>query len=96
MPPITVRKKPVDQQVLRWDGTNQEEVFDFVGSANCRFQSGTTIESGPVNDRLYVHNALSGEQLAIPLGDFIAKGTKPGDLYPIASDVIDEEFEVVD
>jgi hypothetical protein len=99
MPPITVRKivKPEGQQVLRWDGDNKEEVIDFLGSANCRFQTGTSLDEGaPIGERLYVHNALTGQQLEVPLGDFIAKGAQEGDIYPIASSVIDEEFEVVE
>jgi hypothetical protein len=76
------RKKPVVIEAIEWDGSNIDEISDFIGlnSTMC------------VNDE-FVIPTLEGDMIA-RVGDYIIKGIK-GEFYPCKADIFIATYEAV-
>lgn len=83
------RKKPVEVEVVRWIGTNVEEILDFVGRRD---------EPG---SRAYHH--ATTESICIPTlegpmwasrGDWIIRGVQ-GEVYPCKPDIFAATYDEV-
>jgi hypothetical protein len=75
------RKKPVEIEAIKWDGTLLELV-GFVGES-------LIIKSGEV----CIHT-LEGD-MRISVGDYVIKGVQ-GEFYPCKPDIFHETYEEVD
>lgn len=84
------RKKPVEVEAIQWDGTNANEIFDFVGDSLKVTEHGkakTTFD-------LYTFEiiTLEGNMLVSPY-DYIIKGVQ-GEFYPCKPDIFEATYEV--
>lgn len=83
------RKKPVVIEALKWDGTNADEIADFMRLNSCMVYGDSEHE-----DQLYFHiPTLEGEMRA-SIGDYVIKGIK-GEFYPIKENIFLETYEAV-
>ncbi len=85
------RKKPVVIDAIRFDGTNHNEVADFVMNV----PYGDTDVSGQLRDDVHmVIHTLEGNMRA-DVGDWIIRGVK-GEYYPCKPDIFEATYEPVD
>lgn len=94
------RKKPVEIEAVKWDGTNLEEVLEFCYS-DTRWKQG--IESDHVGEPGIGHVPVLGV-LDIPtlegtmtaqIGDWIIRGVR-GELYPCKPDIFEATYDKVE
>lgn len=78
---IKARKKPVVVEVLEWNGNNQAEVSDFMGTSPAFDDKGVAIET------------LEGTMYA-KCGDIIIKGVQ-GEFYPCKPDIFHATYDFV-
>ena len=84
------RKKPVEIEAVCYDGTNREEIADFMG------QTGKVEEaklSGPgrgLHDGIIIRT-LEGDMTA-SVGDWIIRGVK-NEYYPCKPDIFSATYE---
>ena len=76
------RKKPVEIEAVRYDGTNQNEITSFVGE-NCRINH---------DGFIFIHT-LEGSML-VSEGDYVIKGVQ-GEFYPCKPDIFEQTYEKV-
>ena len=76
------RKKPVVIEALQWDGTNWDEIGDWMG-----------LHATAQMDDDFVIPTLEGDMRA-SVGDWIIKGVK-GEFYPCKPDVFAATYEEV-
>jgi hypothetical protein len=74
------RKKPVVIEAVQWDGSNYDEIGDFM-ELNATLQIGDD----------FIIPTLEGEMRASP-GDWIIKGVK-GEFYPCKPDIFAATYE---
>jgi len=72
------RKKPVEVQVVQWNGENVGEVLKFCGKARIE------------GDSIFI-DTLEGTMEA-KTGDYIIKGVK-GEFYPCKPDIFEATYE---
>lgn len=86
------RKKPVEVEAFRWDGTKDgyHEVLRFVGTP-VGYQSENVY--GKHEMRFLTLRTLEGTMYVSP-GDFIIRGVK-GELYPCKPDIFEATYEQV-
>lgn len=89
------RKKPVVIEAVQWNGTNLEEVKQFVGDSleydiyDAAWQVGKGIPF--VNMRI---KTLEGV-MDVSKGDFVIKGVN-GEFYPCKPDIFEKTYEAAD
>jgi hypothetical protein len=77
------RKKPVVIEAVQWDGTNYDEIGDWMGlNATCEINGAFVIPT------------LEGDHLA-RVGDWIIKGVA-GEFYPCKPDIFERTYEKVE
>ena len=79
------RKKPVEVEAVRWDGTNETEIVLFMGSM---------FRKNPINCYELQIQTLEGLMTA-RVGDYIIKGIK-GEFYPCKPDIFEATYELVE
>lgn len=79
--PQTFRKKPVEIQAIRWDGTNFVDMLRFIEG-----------DLAKQNSDLYIPT-LEGEMVARP-GDWIIRGVAD-EFYPCKPDIFEATYEPV-
>lgn len=84
------RKKPVEIEAMRWDGSSYEDVIKWANNASDG--NGTTIRFDSVLG-LSVRT-LEGEMFVIT-GDWIICGIK-GEFYPCKPDIFEMTYEKID
>lgn len=77
------RKKPVVIDAIRFNGTNENEVADFVGE---------NLHITP-DGFLFIHT-LEGS-MAVSYGDYVIKGVR-GEFYPCKPDIFEQTYESVE
>lgn len=96
---VKFRKKPVEIEAIRWDGSNIDVVMEFI-SADDRWKEG--IESRFVGSAGIGHTpalgtldipTLEGTMTANP-GDWIIRGVA-GEMYPCKPDIFEATYELV-
>lgn len=90
MPAQRFRKKPVEIDAVRWDGTNWGEVCDFLGVPENGHGDEETLRRDPSRMPVVIHT-LEGDMRA-ELGDWIIKGVR-GEFYPCKPDIFDATYE---
>jgi hypothetical protein len=80
---VTIRKKPIQIQAIKWTGSNFAEVQKFTNGQ---------IEIG--NDGLEVYDFLHDSWIKVRYGDYILQGLK-GEFYPHAGDLIWDAYDMV-
>lgn len=91
-------KKPVKIEFVRWWGTNEHEIVEFMG--------GSTDVLPPCEGEHYIlAETLRGKmvpiiktlegKLSVSVGDYIIKGVK-GEFYPCKPDIFEMTYEVVE
>ena len=96
------RKKPVEIEAVRWDGTPESatRVIDWVlsqgGTANYICDNGVADGECDLNPELHhlVIWTLEGAMKASH-GDWIIRGVQ-GEFYPCKPDIFEQTYEVVD
>ena len=78
---IVARKKPVEIEAIKWDGTNEDEIKEFVGSE-------AIFEKGQLKIK-----TLEGTMNA-PIGDYIIKGIK-GEFYPCEPNIFKKTYKIL-
>jgi len=86
------RKKPVVIEAVQWNGTNLEEIKNFVGDA-LEFQADVLLEDEKMQIMVVI-KTLEGEHYA-SVGDFIIKGVH-GEFYPCKPDIFEKTYEAVE
>lgn len=79
----TYRKKPVEIDAIRWDGTNWEEIIKFIPPPHIVKKE----------EELYI-GTPEGD-MHCSKGDFIIKGIK-GEFYPCKPDIFAATYTLVD
>lgn len=77
------RKKPVVIDAIRFNGTNENEVADFVGE---------NLHITP-DGFIFIHT-LEGS-MAVSYGDYVIKGVR-GEFYPCKPDIFEQTYESVE
>lgn len=87
---MNYRKKPVVIQAIKWNGSNKEEIKDFLGDSFIDFlrEASDLTKSG-----VWV-KTLEGDIVGSE-GDWIIKGIK-GEFYPCKPDIFEDSYEKVD
>ena len=82
------RKKPVVIEAIQFDGTNSEDILDFMGDHEdidgCSFVMG---------ENVFIPT-LEGTMTA-NVGDYIIKGVN-GEFYPCKPDIFDKTYDKVE
>jgi hypothetical protein len=78
------RKKPVVIQAVVWNGSNLQEIDDFLGNTTHGFTS---------NDETMYIQTLEGKMIASK-GDYIIKGVS-NEFYPCKPDIFEKTYEQV-
>ncbi len=92
------RKKPVEVEAVKWDGSNLSEVPKWIASAIDKMMP-IGIGAAPtggimrLGDELHI-STLEGIMIAKP-EDYIIKGIK-GELYPCKPDIFEATYERVE
>ncbi|TKG67066.1 hypothetical protein FCN18_24325 [Prauserella endophytica] len=101
MTPKTYRKKPVEIQAMRWDGTAEGAslIIDWVlANGGTATYLCANVERCAANDHDSPHwvaiETLEGRMCA-SLGDFVIQGVK-GEFYPCKPDVFQKSYELVE
>lgn len=84
------RKKPVVIEAIQWDGTNYEEICEFVNASLQR--DARELYKGEASNLLI--QTLEGTMEA-RIYDYIIKGVK-GEFYPCKPDIFAETYELVE
>lgn len=88
------RKKPVEVQAIRYDGTNEDAVAEFMGGER-QAKAEKSKVSGPgrgMRDGIRIHT-LEGTMTA-SVGDWIIRGVQ-GEFYPCKPAVFAATYEEV-
>ncbi|GAA1992756.1 hypothetical protein GCM10009718_33090 [Isoptericola halotolerans] len=85
--PTKYRKLPVEIEAVRFDGTNAQQVAEWIGEE----QDGWTYSDR--ND-FYEIETLEGTMTALP-GDWIIRGVQ-GEFYPCKPDIFAATYEAVE
>lgn len=90
--PEIFRKKPVDIQAMKWDGTDEDavNVINWASSEGGSISYYCTNERVPENHWLHVVT-LEGVMKANP-GDYIIRGVR-GEFYPCKPDIFAQTYE---
>lgn len=90
----TYRKKPVEVQAIRYDGTNAEQVIEFMGGAK-QANAEERMLPGPgrgMHPGIVIHT-LEGDMRA-SVDDWIIRGVQ-GEFYPCKPDIFEATYEPV-
>lgn len=87
MPAENWRKKPVEIQALRWTGSNQAEVADFMGASPA---FGTDLEGAAWVEIETLEGVMRANK-----GDWIIRGVR-GEFYPCRDDIFRATYERVE
>lgn len=83
------RKKPVVIEAVRFDGSNFDEIADFV------MENGSQDVSGQMAGDIHlVIHTLEGDMRA-NVGDWIIRGVQ-NEFYPCAADIFEQTYERVE
>jgi len=78
------RKKPVIIQAIQFDGTNNRDVIEFIGSANQWIMSKTNS----------IHIMTLEGTMEASAGDYVIRGVN-GEFYPCKADIFVKSYEEV-
>lgn len=101
--PMKYRKKPVEIEAMRWNGTAQGAIpiIDWIlqtGSRDARWDNNPKHLTGPdgftttITDRIEI-DTLEGTMIASP-GDWIIRGVS-NEYYPCKPDIFNATYEAV-
>ena len=89
------RKRPVEVEAMRWDGTadNATPVVQWIqdNGANCTYECNTEPCSGDDGGHNIIIRTLEGDMMAVA-GDFIIKGVQ-GEFYPCKPDIFHATYK---
>ena len=85
------KTKPCEIEAIQWNGTNLEEIKEFVGESLIYDIIDTAWQVGKGRPHVYMKiRTLEGDMKASE-GDFIIKGLK-GEFYPCKPDVFNQKY----
>ena len=88
------RTKPCEIEAIKWDGTNLEEIKEFVGDCLIYNIVDTAWEVGKGKPHVIMKvHTLEGDMEATA-GDYIIKGIR-GEFYPCKPDVFEKKYELI-
>lgn len=88
------KRKPVEVEVVQWNGYNISEIEKFVGkSCKIEYQESQCSEYCSVTSAELVIHTLEGNMHA-SVNDYIIKGVK-GEFYPCKPDIFNQTYEKV-
>ena len=82
------RKKPVEVDVIKWDGTNAEEVFKFV-------ESGNTVKFKKDGNKYSLFIVTLEGEMRVKEGDYVIRGVHD-EYYPCDPDIFNKTYEKVE
>lgn len=92
------RKKPVVIEAVVWDGSNFEEVLEFIYGVNYKDKMDVSFKEFETLRKNIIENGLNIDTLegimTASIGDYIIKGVN-GEFYPCKSDIFEKTYEVV-
>lgn len=87
-------KKPVVIEAIQWNGTNLEEIKEFVGDSLIYDINDTAWEVGKGIPHVHMEiKTLEGNHICTE-GDYIIKGVH-GEFYPCKPDIFEETYQKV-
>lgn len=86
------RKKPVEVEAIKWDGTNWNEICNFIPVPHVAKGDEETLKREPSRMPILIET-LEGTMRA-ELGDWIIKGIQ-GEFYPCKPDIFEQTYELV-
>lgn len=86
---MKIRKKPIIQEAIQYDGENEEEVYKLFGAENF-------VLLGDGDGFMLSFNTAHGDGAYARPGDWITPDVEPGTFYPIKDDVIKANFEILE
>lgn len=88
------KTKPCEIEAIQWNGTNLEEIKDFVGNSLIYDICDTAWEVEKGRPFVFMKiRTLEGDMQA-DVGDYIIKGLR-GEFYPCKSDVFEKKYEII-
>ena len=88
------RTKPCEIEAIQWNGTNLEEIKDFVGNSLIFDICDIAWEVGRGRPFVFMKiRTLEGDMQA-NVGDYIFKGLR-GEFYPCKPDVFEKKYEII-
>ena len=88
-------KKPVVIEAIQWDGTNLEEIKEFVGDSLIYDINDAAWQVGKGAPHILMQiKTLEGNHICSK-GDYIIKGVK-GEFYPCKPDIFEETYSPAD
>lgn len=85
------RTKPCEIEAIRWDGTNLDELKEFVGES-LEYDDGWLMDEGRPIILIRI-KTLEGVMRA-SIDDYIIKGLR-GEFYPCKPDVFEQKYEKI-
>lgn len=86
------RKRPVEVDAVRYDGTNRAEVAAFMGQGGRVEETKLPSPGRGIQDGLVIRT-LEGDMTA-SVGDYVIRGVK-GEFYPCKPDIFTATYEEV-
>lgn len=88
------RKKPVEVEAIKWDGSNLKEVIDLIGLNPSALKWTWEEYEQVVKEHGLKIFTLEGVMMA-DIGDWIIRGVK-GEAYPCKPDVFEMTYEIAE
>ena len=85
---VKYRKKPVEVDAMQFTDDTKDQVLNWVrGTTSADFEEGQ-----PILKFMTIH----GDTAIARIGDWIVKGEKPGDYWPVKPDIFEATYEPVE
>ncbi len=85
---MKARKKPVEVEVIQYDGKNHHKIKAFVGHA-LHIQ-----QEHYASDEVELHIETLEGQMKVIVNDYIIKGVN-GEFYPCKPDIFEKTYEII-
>jgi hypothetical protein len=82
------RKKPVEITAIQFDGNNQAQVSDFMGTS-------PPFGFGPDGDHWVTLTTIHGDEAIARVGDWIIPEPEAGRFYPCKPDIFAATYEAI-
>lgn len=92
---MEARKKPVEVEVILWDGMNLLEVKNFVGEKLQYDNYDLAWEVGMGVPKITMQIDTLEGSMQVSKGDYIIKGVN-GEFYPCKPDIFHKTYEILD
>lgn len=87
-------KKPIEVEVIKWDGINLQDIVDFVGDSLEYSICDSAWQVGKGIPHVFMKVKTLEGNLDVSEGDYIIKGVQ-GEFYPCKLDIFEKTYDIV-